>query len=114
MLGRLIGLELSVLRWIVFIRTWHSWRIVHVIVKFIHGWFSSIHIVFDIHFPIRIGLLQSMDDVSCKSFVSLHGDEGITEEIISSSGIISFDDSRCEWWYLTYLRGAICSSMAMS
>ena len=107
-------MELIVLRWIVFIRSWHSWRIVHVIVEFVHGRFSSIQIIFDIHFPIRVGLLQPMNDVSCNGFVSLHGDEGITEEIVSSSCVISFDDSGCGEGYLTYLRGARGSRMAMS
>ena len=57
------------------------------------GAFISVNIVFDIHLPGRVGLVESGDDVPSERFVAPHGDESIAEEVVFSSGVIALDDS---------------------
>ena len=54
---------------------------------------SAVIVVLDIHFPGGMRLLKSLDEVACDVLVAPDGNKGITEEVESSSCVITFDDS---------------------
>lgn len=93
---------------VVGIRVWHRGVHFRVNVSF------AVKIVFDVHFPGGISLLQAVDDVLGEGFITPHGDKGIAEEIVLSSGVISFDDPGCGKDYLTYLSCAMGSRICLS
>ena len=54
--------------------------------------FSAVSIIFDVHFPSGVPLLQGSNDIVGECLVALHRHKGVAKEVKSAASVIPLDD----------------------
>lgn len=103
---------------IIGVGSWIVWIVLIVLIAWrrerLGGKPFSIEIIFDVHFPGGVSLMESVDDISGEGLVASHGDKGVAEEVVFAASIIALYDPECMSCYLTSFSWAIGYRICLS